>query len=163
MNFLERNQALQVLGVVADLYNQSSGVTHTTPLDMSEFQHATFFALHGVGTVGTAAYTVEACDDASGTNPVAIPFRYRTCATPLTADTWSAYTQVAASGYQNSAGSNQLTAIEVDTREMLVAGQTKQFLRLTMTETVVGAVTGTVFAVLSGQRHGQSVPTDAIA
>lgn len=159
MNFLERNHSLLVKTVVADLYDT---VQTTTPIAMTNYEHALFELIHGVGTTGTAVVTVEACDDASGNNPVAIPFRYRRQASADSADTWGAPLSATASGFTITAGSHQIYAVELDARELLAAAQNKPFVRLKFTEVVNSPVTGCVIATLSGGTYQQTVPISAL-
>lgn len=161
MNFLENNHFLQAQEVSEDKYDT---LQHTKCVAVTNYDHVLFVNEHGTGT-GTATITAEVCDDASGTNPVAIPFRYRTMSSTDTSDTWSAYTEVTAAGFTTPAANNQLHAIEIDSREVLAAnpGVDKPFVRLTFTEVVNSPVTGSCVAVLSRPRYAQSVPTSALA
>jgi hypothetical protein len=64
--------------------NAFAGTVYSDVVHMAEYSVARFIVHKGVGTTGTATLTVEACDNANGTNPVAIPFKVRSTPAPTT-------------------------------------------------------------------------------
>lgn len=143
-----------VLPPVADAL---AGTIHTTPIRLGPYAFAHFLLAAGVGNTGTSQITVEACDDAAGNNPVAIPFTHNYQAAGANSnDTWQGYVQDAAVGFLTPAGSHRLFAISVDARYL---PEGKPFVRLTGVEQTASAVAAAVIALLSNARFMQHPPT----
>lgn len=124
-SLLERLQFVKGLDPVADAHNGAPG---SDVIDMSAFTRLVFLSYRGVATGGTAAptYTVEACDDTTPTTQSAIPFQYR--------KSLGAVASATASGFQATAGSSAIDAIEV--REDALAATGYKYVRLKIAETV---------------------------
>lgn len=140
--FTELNHLVKLIDPVADAFDGAA--VYTDVINMARFGHATAVVHCGVGATGTSVVTAEACDNANGDNPVAIPFRYRET---LSGDTPGALTYVAATGFTMTAGSSKLVALEVDSQ--LMAGTKKSWLRWKFAESVNSPVLGGVLGILS--------------
>lgn len=147
---LEKKHVAMVLPPAANVF---SGTVTTAPVRLSDYEQVEFLVECGAGATGTTLITAEACDDTSGTNPVAIPFEMASQAAGANADdTWSAYADQTASGFTTAAGSYRSFAIRVRARQL---PSPKQFIRLKCVEQVASAVAGAIVAVLSGPRYSQ--------
>jgi hypothetical protein len=124
---------------------------------MAEYAVARFIVHKGVGATGTATLTVEACDDANGDNPTAIPFKVQKYTG--SDDLPGAVTAVAAAGFNTTAGSSQLYVIEVDSQSLGSQG----WVRLKSVEVVASAVLGGILIELLGPRYATDIPNTAIA
>jgi len=141
------------LAPVADAF---SGTVRSDIFNMKNFSACTFIIIKGVGTTGTSTITVNACDDTSGTNRTAIPFRYRR---QSTADTWGAVTTVTTAGFDTTAGSAQLYEIIVDGQELGDTGY--QYVELTAIEVVDSPVVGSILWVGKSMQP-QNIPATAL-
>lgn len=142
------------LDPVADAF---SGTVYSDIIKMSEYAVARFIVYKGVGATGTATLTVESCDDASGTNPVAVAFKYQKYTG--SDDLPGAVTSAAAAGFTTTAGSSQLYVIEADSQSL----GTKGWVRLKSVEVADDPVLGGILVELLGPRYGTDVPATAIA
>lgn len=142
------------LDAVADAF---SGTVYSDVVHMAEYAVARFIVHKGVGATGTSTLTVEACDDAAGNNPTAVPFKYQkyTGADDLP----GAVTAAAAAGFATTAGSSQLYVIEVDSQALGSQG----WVRLKAVEVVDSPVLGGILIELLGPRYATDVPNTAIA
>lgn len=118
--------------------------------------------LIGIG-VSAAAFTkilMYACDDAAGTNPVAIPFKIYKCETAAD-DKFGAATDVTAAGYTPSANDNIMYGIYVDAQALASLGKAWMYCSLTNgTNSVIAAV----FVILTGYGYiGSNTGKTAIA
>jgi hypothetical protein len=152
--FSELNKIVMALAPDADRYN---GDPASDVVALDKYNHATFILQEGEGGTGTAAITVEACDDFVPTNPVAIPFKYKVC---TTGDTFGAVQSATASGVTPAAGANKQVAIEVDARS-LPEGYNK--CRAKLTEGVNSPVDAGMICILSEPRYAQELLPTAIA
>lgn len=155
MNFLPLDDLHFIKGLdpVADAF---AGTVYSDIVSMKNLDKLIFMLYKGVGTTGTSTITVEACDDVSGSNVTAIPFRYKAI---TTGDTQGANTAAAAAGFTTTAGSSQLYAIEVDAQELGDTGY--GFVRLKAVEVVDAAVLGGIAILGVGKRFNNL--TTAIA
>jgi hypothetical protein len=141
--FIEQAHVEVGLAAVADVFG-ADGVGSDV-FSMKKHNRIVFVIHWGVGTTGVNKFTVEACDDVTPSNTTAIPFHYRI----LTAEGDPGavtYASVAATGYSNVAGSNQVILVEVTAAEVKAAGY--DFVRLYADETTDAAVLGGVLAIL---------------
>jgi hypothetical protein len=122
---IETLQFVKGIDPVADAH---AGGVASDVIDMSPFTRLVFLVYRGVATGGTAAptYTVDACDDTTPSNTTAIPFNYRKSSGAVTAAT--------AVGFQATAGSSAIDAIEV--HESALAPSARRYVRLAIAETV---------------------------
>lgn len=137
--------------------NAFAGTVHSTVVHMAEYAVCRFIYHKAVGSTGTATITIEACDNAAGANPTAIPFKVQkyTGADDLP----GAVTAVAAAGFTTTAGSSQLYVIEVDAQSLGSQG----WLRLTSVEVVASAVLGGIVIEMVGARYATDIPNTVIA
>jgi len=131
----------------ADRYD---GNPATDVFNMRNYGAICFLLQEGAGGLGTATLTVEACDNAAGANPLAIPFKYNVSsnAGALT-DIFGALLDATAAGYLTIAGANKMVAVHVSARDLPDA---KPFVRMQITEGVNQAVAAGVTAILMQPR-----------
>lgn len=153
LNFGKRHR-IKGLDPMADAF---SGAVYSDVVKLAESAFAEFTIYKGVGATGTSTITVEACDDASGANPVAVPFKYQ--AYTGSDDLPGPVTSAAAAGFTTTAGSSQLYVIAVDSQSL--AG--KGWARLKAVEVVDSPVLGGILIDLYGARYATDVPSTAIA
>jgi hypothetical protein len=140
---------------VADAF---AGTVLSDVVNMEEYAAARFIVHKGVGATGTSTLTLQACDNAAGDNPVAIPFHYQayTGSDDLPADVVAA----AAAGFATTAGSSQLYVLEAEAQRMPAA---KPWLQLKAVEVVDSPVLGGVLIELLKPRYAAHIPNTAIA
>ena len=143
---------------IAPVANAFAGTVYTDIFNMKNQHGCKFLIYKGVGTTGTSTITVEACDDVSGSNVTAIPFRYRA---NTTSDTWGAVTTATTAGFATTAGSNHMYEIIVDGDELGDTGY--GFIRLKAVEVVAAAVLGGVLFIADTPREPQDVPATVLA
>jgi hypothetical protein len=119
---------------------------------MDEYQHASVIILLGVqGGAGTKIL-VNQCTDASGSNPVAIPFNiYKQETAGVSHDVLGARTAVAAAGYTPSANAGIFYVIELDANELADGSPYVQVQFTNGANSDIGAMV----AVLSGARYSE--------
>lgn len=137
--------------------NAFASTVYSDVVKMSEYAVARFILHKGVGATGTSTLTIEACDDATGANPVAIPFYYQ--AYTGADDLPGAVTAAAAAGFTTTAGSSQMYVLEADSQRMGGKG----WIRLKAVEVAASAVLGGVMIELLGPRYATDIPNTAIA
>lgn len=152
MSVLELGSEHLIQGL-APVANAFAGTVYSTVVKMANSAWARFILSKGVGATGTATITIEACDDAAGTNPVAIPFAYQ--AYTGADDVPSAIVKATAAGFATTAGSSQLYDIQVDSQYM----QGKGWIRLKSVEVVASAVLGGILIELEDMRYQSEIPT----
>lgn len=154
LTFGERH-IVKGLDAVADAF---AGTVYSDAVKMGAYAAARFIVHKGVGTTGTSTLTLEACDDAAGNNPVAIPFSYQVyaAADDVPADVVNA----TAAGFATTAGSSHLYVLEAESQRMPAA---KPWLRLKAVEVVNDPVLGGVLIELLKPRYARHVPDTAIA
>lgn len=150
----EFNHVVKGLNPVTDAF---SGTKYSDIINMEDYGHIQFLILKGVGTTGTSTITIEACDDVSGTNSEAVPFRYQAM---ISGDTPSSPIAATTDGFTTTAGSSQLYKIEVDDDVMGASGY--GYIRLKSVEVVDSPVLGCVLVILTEGRYKDAVPTTAI-
>jgi hypothetical protein len=148
------NHVVKGLDPVADAF---SGTVYSDIINMKEHNHIQFLIYKGVGTTGTSTITVEACDDVSGSNVSAVPFKYQAC---TTGDTFGDLTAATATGFATTAGSSQVYKIEVDADALAASGY--GYIRLKAVEVADSPVLGGIIAVLTEPSYGRAVPNTAI-
>ncbi|TGE31324.1 hypothetical protein [Desulfosporosinus sp. Sb-LF] len=142
-----------VVNVLAPAANAFAGVVSTKVVNMKHWGCACFVVQCGVGAVGTATITIEACSDVTPTLTTAIPFFYQEC---VTGDTYGPITQAPATGFTTAAASNKVYKVYVLDESLATTGYS--YVRLKSTEVVVGAIAGGVVAVLSDGRFESEIP-----
>ena len=153
LNFGKRH-IVKGLDAVADAF---AATVTSDVVKMSEYAFAAFLLHKAVGATGTSTITVEACDNAAGDNPVAVPFKVQkyTGADDLP----GAVADVAAAGFLTTAGSSQLYSVQVDSQSLGLKG----WVRLKAVESVDSPVLGGILIVLHGPRYATDIPNTAIA
>ena len=140
---------------VADAF---SGTVYSDVVSMANYGFAEFTIHKGVGATGTSTFTVEACDNANGDNPVAIPFAYQEYISTTT-DLPGAVKKATTAGFTSTAGSSQLYVIQADSQAM--GG--KAWIRLKAVEVVDSPVLGGILIRLGSPRYATDIPPTAIA
>lgn len=162
MDFLFDHHVVNGIVPVADAF--ASAAT-TDYISLANYGKITFLIHTGNATGGTAngTVTVLASASAAGTSTTALAFKYRTCASSTTVDTWSALTDATSSGFSMTAGDNYIYAVEVtaDSVEAQAAG--KYFVACKVTESSNDPIDAGILAILSDPRYPQAIPVSAIA
>lgn len=153
-NLAQKVHFVKGLDAVADAF---AGTVTSDIVNMKAYSGVTFVIHKGVGATGTSTITVEACDDVSGTNTTAIPFRYKAI---TSGDTEGPLTAATASGFATTAGSSQLYVIEVDAEELGDTGY--GYCRCKAVEVVDSPVLGGILVLMHGARYAQDIPATAI-
>jgi hypothetical protein len=149
------NHIVNALPPVADAF---AGTVYSDIINMKNWNHIQFIVQRGAAAgAGTAVLTVEACDDVSGSNVVALPFTYQVC---TSGDTFGAITKAAAAGFTAVAGANAMFKVDVDAAEMGSTGY--NYIRLKSVEGTDAAYVGNILAVLTEARFEQEIPDSAI-
>lgn len=139
---------------VADAF---AGTKYTDIINMKNFEHITFIIQGGAEATGTSTITVEACDDVSASNVLAIPFVYQGC---ITGDTFGARTKATDAGFATAAAANKMYKIDVDAEALVASGY--GFIRLKAVEVVNDPVTCSVIAILTEAKYENGVFDTAI-
>jgi hypothetical protein len=153
LTFGERH-IINGLAPVADAF---SGTVYSDVVKVKDYHAVRFILQKGVGTTGTSTLTVEACDNAAGDNPVAIPFAYQKY--DNAGDVPDDVVQATTAGFTTTAGSNHLYVIEAETQRM----GSKKWLRLKAVEVANDPVLGGILIELLTPRFAAHVPLTAIA
>lgn len=115
-----------------------------------------FIVVMGAGAVGTTKLQIQACDDSSGTNPVAIPFEVCKQVNDGAADLWeSAYTAVSAAGYDTPAAANKIHILQVKKEDLPLD---QEWVRLKAVEQVDAAMDACVLVLLTGAGYPTMPP-----
>lgn len=121
---------------------------------LANYQHATILLQIGVSAAAFTKVLVNQCTDASGSNPVAIPFAiYKQETAGASNDVLSARTAVTSAGYTPSANDGIFYVIEIDAAE-LDAGS-GNYLQLQLTNGS-NSVIASAAAILSGARFAET-------
>ena len=153
LTFGERH-IINGLAPVADAF---AGTVYSDVVKVSGYHAVRFILQKGVGTIGTSTLTLEACDDAAGNNPVAIPFAYQKY--DNADDVPDDVAQATTAGFTTTAGSNHLYVLEAETQRM----GDKKWLRLKAVEVANDPVLGGILIELLKPRYAAHVPPTAIA
>lgn len=151
---MERLQVIKGKDPVADAF---AGTVSSDIVDMAAFEHVLFIRHDGVGTTGTSTVTVEACDDVTPSNVVAIPFYYREV---LSGDTEAAApARKTAAGVATTAQSSKLVIAEVANQDLAETGY--RYVRVKYTEVADAAVLGGIL-ILGEARDAAAIKASAI-
>lgn len=142
---------LKVATTLAPAANAFAGTVTSTPVNMSQFEQASFLIVKGVGATGTSLVTVEKCSDAAGAGAEAIPFKYRRIPS---ADAPGDIANATAAGFTTSAGSNDLYVVYASVQLEGLAKGDKPFVRVKMVEQTASPVAGCILALGTGARYG---------
>ena len=154
--------------IVAGIYAKAdafatAGVTDRVSL--ANYGKITFLISTGDATSDTAngVVTLNAFAAASGGSGTALTFKYRSCASSTSADTWGSLTDATTSGFSMTAGDNYLYVVEITADELVGQIADKPFVELTVTEVTNDPILATVNAILSDPRYPGPIPRTAIA
>jgi hypothetical protein len=139
--------------IVPVLYPVADAFAGTVNTDIVEVQGegVLFVLTKGVGTTGTSTLTVDACDDTTPSNTSTVPFKYRISTTP---DVWGNWTDVAATGFATTAGSNQVYQVWAAAEEFGASGYA--YARLSAVEVANDPVLAGVNAIIIGGRYKEA-------
>lgn len=127
---------------------------------MKNHHHASIVLQVGVSAAAFTKILVNACDDASGTNPVAIPFAIYAQETAGAAnDVLGARQQIGAAGYTPSANDGIFYVIELDAAEL---PQGKPYVQVQGTNGSNSVIASGV-AILTGSRFAGTKSATATA
>ena len=152
-----RNSLNHVVNVLSPAANVFAGVVPTKVINMKNWASACFIVQCGIGAVGTATITIEACSDATPTATTAIPFFYQEC---VTGDTYGPITQAPTTRFTTAAASHKVYKVFVQEGSLTMTGYS--YVRLKSTEVVVGAIAGGVVAILSKGRFEHEIPNTVL-
>lgn len=125
---------------------------------MKKYQHAAILVLVGVSAAAFTKIIVNACTDAAGDSPTALPFSIYTMETAAS-DTLGARTAVTSAGYTPSANDNIFYVIELDGNEL---PDGSPYVQVQLTNGV-NSVIAAVVAVLTGARYAEmQSPTEIV-
>ncbi len=116
-------------------------------ISLKNWGHATLLVLIGLSAAAFNKIIVNACSDAAGDNPVAIPFNLFACET-AGGDVNTGRQAILAAGYTPSANDGIFYVIELDAAEL---PQGSPYVQVQLTNGV-NSVIASVVAVLSGGR-----------
>jgi hypothetical protein len=137
--------------VVVPLYPVStSGGKTAQAFSMKKYQHASIIIARGAQAAQETSVVLNACTDASGDNPTAIPFNVFHGSTGST-DTLGAKTAVTAAGYQPVATASTFDVIEIDAAEL---PQGSPYLQVVIANGA-NVDLDCIIAILSGARYGE--------
>ena len=140
------------------LPGSTAGGKTSAAFSLACWAHASIILMLGA-TTGTQPgdITLNACSDATGANPVAIPFDIFACETSNT-DVMGVRMPMTAAGYVPVPNSNIFYVIEFDASKMAVLG--KSYLQLSLANAGGNALLASAVAILSAGRFaGESSAT----
>jgi hypothetical protein len=127
---------------------------------MHNYGHATIVVQVGVSAAAFTKIIVNQCTDASGSNPVAIPFSiYKQETAGADKDVLGARTAVLAAGYTPSAADGIFYVIELDASEL---ADGSEFVQLQLTNGS-NSVIAAAIAILTGSRFAEVSSATATA
>lgn len=152
-NIAEQGHVVQFLAPV-DITGGKTGQAFS----MKNHEHASIFILAGVSAAAFTSMVVNACTDAAGSNPTAIPFNvYKQEAAGASHDVLGPRTAVTAAGLAPSANDGIFYVIELDASELPDGSPYVNVVLANGSNSVIGAG----LAVLSGSRFaGATQPTE---
>jgi hypothetical protein len=136
-----------------------AGTVYSDVVNMEEYDAIRFILHKGVGATGTSTLTIEACDNAAGDNPVAIPFNYQAYISTTT-DLPGDVTAATATGFATTAGSSQIYVLEAESQRLTA---NKSWIRLKAVEVVDSPVLAGILIEMLGPRYGNDIPATVIA
>lgn len=166
LDFLFDHHVVQGIVPVADAF---AGGVSTDVLNLKNYGGVAFIITTGaIEDAGISnLVTVEACDDVTPSNTVAMPFYRRSLQWSTSNDTWATTepTLVTAAGYNftvNNAVANAIHIAEVTAEMVEQAAAGYEYVRLTIAETANKTITAGVLAILCRPRYQQALPLTAI-
>jgi hypothetical protein len=120
---------------------------------MKKYQHATILVQIGVSAAAFTKIIVNQCTDASGSNPVAIPYSiYKQETAGANNDVLSARTAVTSAGFTPSPNDVIFYVIEIDANEL---ADGSPYVQLSLTNGANSVIASAV-AILSGARFANT-------
>jgi hypothetical protein len=151
----EQGHVVQVTAPV----DVTGGVTGQA-FSMKKYQHASILVLIGVSAAAFTKIIVNQATDASGSNPVAIPFSiYKQETAGANHDVLGARTAVLAAGYTPSANDGIFYVIELDANELADGSPYVQVQLTNGSNSVIAAIV----AILSGSRYAETQSPTEVA
>jgi hypothetical protein len=136
----------------------TSGGKTAQAFSMKRYQHASIILLRGAQAAQSTSIVLNACTDAAGDNPTAIPFNVFKCETGAS-DVMGAKTPVAAAGFQPTATGGTFYVIEIDAVELPQGSPYLQVVEANGVNVDLAAVV----VVLSGARFSEDQSPTEIA
>jgi len=137
-----------------------TGGKNAQAFSLKKHHHASIFVQIGVSAAAFTKILLNACTDASGSNPTALPFTiYKQETAGANQDVLSAKTAVTSAGYTPSANDNIFYVIEIDASEL---PDGSPYLQLQLTNGSNSVIASAV-AVLSGSRYAEESSATAAA
>ena len=133
--------------------NTTGGVT-SVYFNMANYAHASIIVQIGVSAAAPTAVTVNAATSAAATTTAVIPFAYYSCSTTATSDTLGVRTAATTTGFTPGAVDNIYYTIEIDSDELLAAGNGYNYIGVTQGNTTNSCIESMV-AILTGPRFAQ--------
>ena len=122
---LQNTKWINALPPVADAYSNAA----TDVINMRDAKFCTFIVQEGVGTAGTATFTVEACNNTTPSLTEAVAFRYKIL---TSGDTEGDTTNATVAGFTTTAGSNHMYMLEVEDSDLT---SDYQYVRMAISDT----------------------------
>ena len=144
------NHVVNALAPAADAF---AGTVTTAVISMKNWGGACFIVQCGVGAVGTATITIEACSDTTPTATTPIGFFYQEC---ISGDTYGPIIKATAAGFNTAAASDKVYKLFVEDEFLALTGY--GYVRLKSAEVVAGAINGSVVCVLTDGRFESEIP-----
>jgi hypothetical protein len=141
-------QAGHVVQALAPVSMSGGKTAHA--FSMKKYQHASILVFLGVQAAQLTSLVLNACTDASGSNPTAIPFNVFKAET-ANVDVLGAKTAVTASGFQPTATGGTFYVIELNASELPDGSPYVQ----AVIANGANADYGAVVAILSGARFAE--------
>ena len=138
-----------IIAANEDIFNGSPA---SDVINMEGWRGLLVIVAKNTGAVGTATFTALSCDDTTPSTTTAIAFKERHC---TTADTYSAWTDVASTGQLIAAGADSVWEFFVDAEDL---DGTDKYIQANFAEGDSTAVDGHIITMLIGPRFGQSIP-----
>ena len=135
-----------------------TGGKTSAAFSMAKYAHASILLALGVSAAAPGAVTLNACTDAAGDNPVAIPFNVFKCETAAS-DVLGAKVACAAAGFVPSANDGIFYVIEVDGQAL---PEGSPYLQLAIANGV-NSVLASATALLSGSRQASDQSPTVLA
>ena len=133
----------------ADVYNGNPATDIVNLRDYGKVAFLIHQKANATSTAGTAVITIEACDNAAGSNATAIPFTDNKLTTGVS-DTLGSKQTATAAGFTTTANEDTVYVIEADVRD-LPDGQ--DWIRLVATEGVNAPVIGSCLILLADPKY----------
>jgi hypothetical protein len=131
----------------------------TSPaFSMAKYAHASIILLIGVSAAAEGAVTLNACTDAAGSNPVAIPFNVFK-GEVANSDVLGPKVAVTAAGFTPPATDGIFYVLEVDAQQL---PQGSPYLQLAAADTTNSVIAAAV-AILSGPRQASDQSATVLA